>query len=285
MRGDFGAQAQRLGGGCFGAKAVKDGASGHEIHLRAWGIDRKPPIGLFAPKGISLSEPITRAEQERGRAHFASCLDIVQAQQRKPAVLEIPVEGGARKNAPTMCVLKGDVLSLRRDDGDGARRVVVVIGTHSGFEYQAGAVLMAAPPQLCRLTIAVMIDQVTFIEPRKARSPVLAEWLAILDSPRVRVAQVGHRVFESCGKVKLTGARRNWRQQIKSWQRAQEQCHSSRPNSCCSDVVPQSFDTGLHLWRLRRHDCDCIGNWSSRIAPRREHSWEIYTLASCAGAA
>src|ERR1700722_7027557 len=146
-----------------------------------------------------------------------------------------------------MCVLKGDVFAVSRDDGFGARRVVVMIGTRTDFEYQTHAVLVTAPPQLRRLTVAVMIDEVTFIEPRKARRPVFTEWLAILDCPRVRVAQVGHRVFDSCGKLKLAGARRNWRQQIKSWQCCQEQGRSSRPNSCCSDDVPQSLDIRLRL--------------------------------------
>jgi len=80
MRSNFGARAERLDGPCLGAKAVKDGASGHDIHFRAWRIDRALCIALFESRGIALCEPLTHAEQERDQAHFASCLDSIQRQ-------------------------------------------------------------------------------------------------------------------------------------------------------------------------------------------------------------
>jgi hypothetical protein len=64
--------------------------------------------------------------------------------------------------------------------------------------------LRAAPPELHGLAIAVMINEMAFIQPREACRPVFVERLAIFDSPRVRMSGSGCD-FIATGEIKLAG--------------------------------------------------------------------------------
>src|ERR1700722_13908905 len=116
-------------------------------------------------------------------------------------MLEIPVHCGACEHTPTVGVFKIELQPLGCADVGCIGRVVIMVGAEARLEHHSRSLGAAAPPELQCLTVAMMIDEVAFVEPDQARRKMRCEWLAILETPGVAVTEIGCGVLDSVGEI------------------------------------------------------------------------------------